>query len=347
MKPVTILISSACGLGDFLMLESFIRTVDAQRPVILLLPERSLFKDELVRDWQLQQTDILHYGEGCHYDRVAKRWQLFKLGWRSETVFLPFANRLTDLALLAATTARKVYAVSPGPGPGRRLALAVLSLFSRQKQLVFKRHKTDQFQELLKLGGLTAASPETPVPDTVRKHIVLAPGYGSIGHQFKAWPRYHELVSSLLQRLPETEKVVLLGGGANDQAIIGRILEKLGPQPRVKAILDPDYARAKQILSNARAVVANDNGLAHWAGRLGSPVLVLSGPTSPIYTGQQGSRVQTLRRDTTCSPCLHPDNTRPATLPPPRCRNISCTDCMDFATTEVLAVIDRQLGRKS
>ena len=343
MKPVTILISTACGLGDFLMLESFIRAADAQRPVILLLPERSLFKDELVRDWQLGQTEIGHYTESTRTDLFDKQWRLFKQGWRSEIVFLPFANRLADLALLAITPARKVYAVSPGPGIGRRLALTVLKLFSRQEQLVFKRHKIDQFLELLTLAGLKPETPEIPVPDTARRHFVLAPGYGSPGHQFKAWPRYHELIPSLLQRLPETEKVVLIGGGANDQAIIGAILEKLGPQPRVKAILDPDYARAKTLLSHARAVVANDNGLAHWAGRLGSPVLVLSGPTSPIYTGQRGPRIQHLNRKTACSPCLHPDGRPPAALPPPRCRGISCTDCMDFTTAEILAALDQQL----
>ena len=196
---------------------------------------------------------------------------------------------------------------------------------------------------MLPMAGLKPEIPEIPVPDLARRHFVLAPGYGSPGHQFKAWPRYHELIPALLARMPETEKLVLLGGGANDQAIIDAILEKLGPHPRVKAILNPDYARAKQILSHARAVIANDNGLAHWAGRLGSPVLVLSGPTSPVYTGQRGTRVRTLRRTVACSPCLHPDDGPPAALPPPRCRNLPCSDCMNFPTEEVLAALDQQI----
>ncbi len=345
MKPVTIVISSACGLGDFLMLEPCIAAVDAQRPVFLLLPERSLFKDELVRDWQLRNTSILHYAETCRGDRLARQWQLFKLGWRSETVLFPFANRLTDLALLTATPARKVYAVSPGPGLGRRLALTLLRPFSRQLRLVFKKHKTDQFLELLGLAGLASQIQEPPAADPDRQHLVLLPGYGSLGHQFKAWPRYHELIPGLLQRLPETEKVILLGGGANDQAIIDAIIAKLGTAARVKAILNPDYSRAKKLLLNARAVIANDNGLAHWAGRLGTPVLVLSGPTSPAYTGPRGDGVHTLRRNCACSPCLHPGNGSVTALPPPRCRHLPCTDCMDFSATEVLAALDQQLAK--
>jgi ADP-heptose:LPS heptosyltransferase len=49
------------------------------------------------------------------------------------------------------------------------------------------------------------------------------------------------------------------------------------------------------VLGRCAGVVANDSGVAHLAGLLGLPVLVLFGPTDPVVWTPLGPRVSTLR----------------------------------------------------
>ena len=57
-------------------------------------------------------------------------------------------------------------------------------------------------------------------------------------------------------------------------------------------------------LRGARLVVGVDSGLAHLAGALGVPTLVLYGSTSSELTGCRGNVVRNLQADFPCSPCL-------------------------------------------
>jgi len=57
-------------------------------------------------------------------------------------------------------------------------------------------------------------------------------------------------------------------------------------------------------IAGADLVVGVDSGLAHLAGALGVPTLVVYGSTSAERTGVRGARVQSLQSDLRCAPCL-------------------------------------------
>ncbi len=58
-----------------------------------------------------------------------------------------------------------------------------------------------------------------------------------------------------------------------------------------------------ELLASAGAVVGNDSGLAHMAGAIGTPTLMLFGPTPHLTLGQLPPNVKVLRAGLECEPC--------------------------------------------
>jgi ADP-heptose:LPS heptosyltransferase len=57
------------------------------------------------------------------------------------------------------------------------------------------------------------------------------------------------------------------------------------------------------ILAAAGAVVANDSGLGHIAGAVGTPTVLLFGPTPDATLGRLPPNVRVLRAELACEPC--------------------------------------------
>ena len=94
--------------------------------------------------------------------------------------------------------------------------------------------------------------------------------------------------------------VVLPWGDQAERARAERIAASTG------AALLPSGSLAQLMgeLRQARLAVGVDSGLAHLAGALGTPTLVLYGSTSSALTGCRGASVYNLQADFGCSPCL-------------------------------------------
>jgi heptosyltransferase-1 len=58
------------------------------------------------------------------------------------------------------------------------------------------------------------------------------------------------------------------------------------------------------LLSRASVLITNDSGPMHIAAAVGTPVVALFGPTSPIRTGPYGSGHAVLNHKVSCSPCF-------------------------------------------
>ena len=57
------------------------------------------------------------------------------------------------------------------------------------------------------------------------------------------------------------------------------------------------------VLAAAGAVVGNDSGLSHIAAAVGTPTVMLFGPTPHLSLGQFPPNVQVLRAGLACEPC--------------------------------------------
>lgn len=132
-------------------------------------------------------------------------------------------------------------------------------------------------------------------PENFAGRIVFCPGskYGPA----KQWKGF----AALAELLPGKE-IVVLGDAADTGA--AEAIEAAAPD-RVKNLAGKtSLVEAARIISHAKVVVANDSGLMHCAGYMGTPVVGIFGSTSPAWTRPLGSKVRIAHVKTDCSPCF-------------------------------------------
>jgi heptosyltransferase-2 len=125
--------------------------------------------------------------------------------------------------------------------------------------------------------------------------IVFCPG--AMHGPAKQWDGFKQLI----EMLPGKQIVVL--GDAND-AEAGELLEAASPDRVVSLAGKTTIVEACRIIAGAKVVVANDSGLMHIAGYLGTPVIGIFGSTTPIWTRPLGSQSAIAYVKQECSPCF-------------------------------------------
>lgn len=159
-----------------------------------------------------------------------------------------------------------------------------------------QKHKSEIYGDLLRwIGGV----PETPITaqHTRGSKIVIAPG-ASI--TLREWPYYPELINEINRRFPGYP-VVLVGETASRfwatraERLGGRFENKIGKTTLAELML---------LLQSARIVVCNDSGVAHLAGLVSCPGVVIFGPGDPRYIRPSFEGLLHLRdTELACSPC--------------------------------------------
>lgn len=138
----------------------------------------------------------------------------------------------------------------------------------------------------------------------------LALHLASFAHAAKRWelPRF----AALLDRLAEEKGLSAVLLGSSGEAAVNAEAAAL---VRHACVLDlsgkSSLPEALGILSFARLFVGNDSGLGHLAGAVGTPTVVVFGPTDPDATrpwdGPRADgkpvRIAVARRRTPCAPC--------------------------------------------
>ena len=119
--------------------------------------------------------------------------------------------------------------------------------------------------------------------------VVLAPGCKTGEMAAKRWPFFPELAERL-------EDVVVVGTRDDLPA---------RPFPaHARLLIDRLTLRqTAQVAASAAVVVGNDSGLSHVAGAVGTPTLMLFGPTSHQVLGPLPPNVRVLRAGLACEPC--------------------------------------------
>jgi ADP-heptose:LPS heptosyltransferase len=119
--------------------------------------------------------------------------------------------------------------------------------------------------------------------------VILAPGCKTGEMAAKRWPFFPELAERL-----------------DDVAVVGT-RDDLPDHPfpaHARLLVDRLTLRqTAQAVASAGAVVGNDSGLSHVAGAVGTPTLILFGPTSHQVLGALPPNVKLLRAGLPCEPC--------------------------------------------
>jgi heptosyltransferase-2 len=171
------------------------------------------------------------------------------------------------------------------------------------------------------LGARAIDPPSLPVPPRARAealalresagargaaYAVIAPG--AIYGPAKRWDagRFAELARRLMARGLD----VFVCGGEAEREVGARVLSALGGARdgghgvAIDAIGRTSLGALSALCAGAAIAVSNDSGLAHLAGAVGAPTVVIFGSTSSGWTAPLGARVRVVQRATPCAPCF-------------------------------------------
>ncbi len=136
----------------------------------------------------------------------------------------------------------------------------------------------------------------------------LAPGEGWIAMNVSArWPTKRWPLERFAAVADELERegagrVVLIGGP--DERTDAESLKALMQTAPVDLTGQTDPGLLPALLEAAALLITNDSGPMHVAAAVGTPVVALFGPTSPVRTGPYGTGHAVLTHAVPCNPCF-------------------------------------------
>ncbi len=138
------------------------------------------------------------------------------------------------------------------------------------------------------------------------RFAVLAPG---ANWEYRRWPekRHAALARRLAQ---EAGLACVLAGGAADVALCERIARDAeGVAVSLAGCLDIRGSAA--VVERAAVFVGSDSGPMHVAAAVGTPVVALFGPNTPVRFAPRGAPSRVIRHEYPCSPCDQKECVRP------------------------------------
>lgn len=100
----------------------------------------------------------------------------------------------------------------------------------------------------------------------------------------------------------EHDARILVFGGPRDRGPAAAIAERIAPSP-IMAVGETTLRETMALLSRCALLVCNDSGIMHLAAALGTPLIALFGPQSPVKFGPWGRYCEVIYRNFPCSPC--------------------------------------------
>jgi ADP-heptose:LPS heptosyltransferase len=200
--------------------------------------------------------------------------------------------------------------ISTFPPPGARMHVQLYQL----EQLSDMGINNDEKFPVLNAGNGTPFPEGPPL-------IAVHPGSGG---RRKCWPlgSYMRLMEELHREAGVSFVVIL--GPAEDSGEY-ETLEKFVAEKgmRVKIIRDMSVSGIARVLKKAAFFIGNDSGVAHLASAVGTPSLVIFGPTDHEVWKPAGVNVGIVRSGYPCSPCGEE-----------ACRRCTGIGCLEALTVE-------------
>ncbi len=130
---------------------------------------------------------------------------------------------------------------------------------------------------------------------------VVAMGAGSTNSMAKRWPAAN--FAALADLLIENGSDVVMMGSSEERDVSTDVAT-LARHQLIDITGTTTLAEAVEILGAVDLFVSNDMGLAHVAAAVGTPTLVIFGPTNPLTTRPLPSNAEIMREPVECSPCM-------------------------------------------
>lgn len=129
--------------------------------------------------------------------------------------------------------------------------------------------------------------------------VLLCPG--SVNSRAKRWPaeRYAEL-SDKLAASGATSALI----GSTGEIDVSRDVADLARQRPIVLTGQTSVAEVAALISIADVLITNDTGPAHIGTAVGTPTLVIFGPTNPLTTRPFSATGEIIRHPPDCAPCM-------------------------------------------
>ncbi len=327
------------GLGNWALLRSVVRDLrdryPAARLTVATLASNAPLVEDLADELLLVSTNSVL---GTVRDLLRAAWRLRRAPPDLALDFEQFARSGALLARLGGARQRIGFR---SPGAGRD------GLYTVTVPWRTDAHASRSFRDLAEAGGLAPAAyvpgglapadaglAETAALRSVGRYVVLHPGSGD---NFPG-RRWSTAGFAAVGRAALAEgRQVYVTGSASEAAIVSRTVDAIGTG--AKALAGPlSIGGLVALLAGAEALVSNDTGPVHLASQVGTPVLALFGPNTPLLYGPLSEGSRSFYRALPCSPCITVANYRTS-----RCRIHTCM--ASIATGEVTSALVQFLRR--
>jgi predicted lipopolysaccharide heptosyltransferase III len=296
-------------IGDVLLATPTVRAIKTARPDVrvTMLVNRGT-EDVLSGNPDMDEIVILDK------ESLAEQWQLIAglRRRRFDTVIdLTDGDRAAFLSWISGAPVRigfndehrwrgRCYTqvVQPAPGVRHRIdrdleALKPLSIQAGSKdlQLWLMPEEANSADQLLDQLGVQRS----------QSIVILQPG---ARYWFKAWPS--ERFAELADRLTSQYGCQVLIGGSRQESDLA---EQIRQMAKSRPIIMAGRTTIKQFAAIAKKsalFVGNDSGAMHIASAVGTPVVALFGPSSPVEWGPRGGATEVIYKGLDCRTCFHP-----------------------------------------
>ncbi|HUU30716.1 MAG TPA: lipopolysaccharide heptosyltransferase II [Phycisphaerae bacterium] len=209
---------------------------------------------------------------------------------------------LTDR--LQAPQSRQASACLPSQGGGRFIPTPMIPYYLALAEALVGAGAADRRMELFVTPADEAAADAAYRAAGLdpAATLLLCPGY-AFGPS-KGWPVPHwaDLASSALERFGLRSAVLC----SPSEAPIADAIRRAAPSCATFHDKGITLASARAVVRRARAMVAIDSGLRHYAAALGCPVVALFGPTHIEWTETWYDKEVRLQGIAPCGPCQEP-----------------------------------------
>jgi heptosyltransferase-2 len=129
--------------------------------------------------------------------------------------------------------------------------------------------------------------------------VLLCPG--SVNSRAKRWPA--ERYAALADQFADTGATVALIGAASELDV-SETVAAMTRRPPLVLTGQTSVSEVMALISIADVLITNDTGPAHIGAAVGTPTLVIFGPTNPLTTHPFGPAGEIIRQPPECAPCM-------------------------------------------
>ena len=326
-KVQRILVVRPGGMGDMILLQPMLRSLRGRYPEaeIDLVCER---RNREILSLAGQDVGILLYDANPVGTLLSLIRRHYDLAIDSEQ----FHNFSAVMVWLSGAPVRIGFKINPGRNP----------IYTHLVNYDLEGYEADEFMRLLHPLGIRDGSAVSGMMEHLRQQgeipatpVVLI--HAGTSTRYKEWApsKYAELARRVVEnmRVRGIAPRIALVGGAGDVALAQRIaaLAEMGGQLDVMAG-DRPLAETVAMIAHATLFIGGDSGLSHLAVALGTPSVVLFGPSDPRKWGFTGKRHVVVCKERACSPCFIFGYHKP-------CHDIGCM--ADITVDDVMAGVSR------